>query len=106
MDRISSALVGGHDEMIPEFAGFMRKAGHLLEGEISRRCSPLATGGNKPCTVAGVSLDSPDAETPDHAVRPMIAGNIPDAVLTGMSGNATNDGYYHFLKKIRRSNLA
>jgi len=107
LGRISSALVGGHDEMTPEFAGFMRKAGHLLEGEICSEAAVSALlstreqeGTKALCTVAGVEiLDSPDAETLDHAVRSMIAGNIPDAVMTGMSGNATNDGYYHFLKK-------
>ena len=34
LGKIGTALVGAHDEMTPLFAEFMRKAGHVKEGEI------------------------------------------------------------------------
>ena len=39
LGKINSALVGSHDEMTPVFAGFMRKADHVKQGEI---CSEAA----------------------------------------------------------------
>ena len=99
--RIASALVGSHDEMSPVFAGFVRKAGHVKEGEI---CSEAAvsvlmaeSGDNAFCTLEGVKLfDSPSQDTLKQVLADMTAGGI-DAVMTGMSGNAENDSWYGFL---------
>jgi len=99
--RISSALVGSHDEMSPVFSGFVRKAGHVKEGEI---CSEAAVsvllasdGDNAYCTLEGVKLfDTPSQDTLGKVLADMTAGGI-DAVMTGMSGNAENDSWYGFL---------
>ena len=99
--RIASALVGSHDEMSPVFSGFVRKAGHVKEGEI---CSEAAVsvlmaenGNNAYCTLDGVKLfDSPSQDTFRQVLADMTAGGI-DAVMTGMSGNAENDSWYGFL---------
>lgn len=99
--RIESALVGSHDEMSPVFSGFVRKAGHVKEGEI---CSEAAvsvlmaeSGDNAYCTLEGVKLfDSPSQDTLRQVLADMTAGGI-DAVMTGMSGNAENDSWYGFL---------
>ena len=99
--RIASALVGSHDEMSPVFSGFVRKAGHVKEGEI---CSEAAvsvlmaeSGDNAYCTLEGVKLfDSPSQDTLKQVLADMTAGGI-DAVMTGMSGNSENDSWYGFL---------
>lgn len=99
--RIKSALVGSHDEMSPVFSGFVRKAGHVKEGEI---CSEAAvsvlmaeSGDNAYCTLEGVKLfDSPSQDTLKQVLADMTAGGI-DAVMTGMSGNSENDSWYGFL---------
>ena len=99
--RIESALVGSHDEMSPVFSGFVRKAGHVKEGEI---CSEAAvsvlmaeSGDNAYCTLEGVKLfDSPSQDTLKQVLADMTAGGI-DAVMTGMSGNSENDFWYGFL---------
>ena len=99
--RIKSALVGSHDEMSPVFSGFVRKAGHVKDGEI---CSEAAVsvllaenGDNSYCTLEGVKLmDTPSEDTLKQVLTDMTAGGI-DAVMTGMSGNAENDSWYGFL---------
>ena len=99
--RIKSALVSGHDEMSPVFSGFVRKAGHVKEGEI---CSEAAVsvllaenGDNAYCTLEGVKLlDTPSHDTLSKVLADMTAGGI-DAVMTGMSGNSENDSWYGFL---------
>ena len=99
--RIASALVGSHDEMSPVFSGFVRKAGHVGEGEI---CSEAAVsvllaenGDNVYCTLEGVKLlDTPSEDTISKVLADMTAGGI-DAVMTGKSGNSVNDSWYGFL---------
>ena len=99
--RINSALVGSHDEMSPVFSGFVRKAGHVKDGEI---CSEAAVSvllaeseDNAYCTLEGVKLlDTPPEETLKLVLADMTAGGI-DAVMTGKSGNAENDSWYGFL---------
>jgi len=100
--RIKSALVGGHDEMSPVFSGFVRKAGHVKEGEI---CSEAAVsvllaedGDNAYCTLEGVRLlDAPSEGALSKVLADMTADGI-DAVMTGMSGNGENDSWYGFLE--------
>ena len=99
--RIRSALVGSHDEMSPVFSGFVRKAGHVKEGEICSEAAVsvlLASGGdNAYCTLEGVKLfDTPSQDILSKVLADMTAGGI-DAVMTGMSGNAENDSWYVFL---------
>ena len=99
--RIRSALVGSHDEMSPVFSGFVRKAGHVQEGEI---CSEAAvsvllaeSGNNAYCNLESVKLfDTPSEDTLSKVLADMTAGGI-DAVMTGMSGNKENDSWYGFL---------
>ncbi len=99
--RIKSALVGSHDEMSPVFSGFVRKAGHVKEGEICSEAAVsilLADSGDAAyCSLEGVKLfDTPSQDTLKQVLADMTAGGI-DAVMTGMSGNAENDSWYGFL---------
>lgn len=99
--RIASALVGSHDEMSPVFSGFVRKAGHVKEGEICSEAAVsvlLADNGDAAyCSLEGVKLfDTPSQDTLMQVLADMTAGGI-DAVMTGMSGNAENDSWYGFL---------
>jgi hypothetical protein len=99
--RIASALVGSHDEMSPVFSGFVRKAGHVKEGEICSEAAVsvlLADNGDAAyCSLEGVKLfDRPSQDTLRQVLADMTAGGI-DAVMTGMSGNAENDSWYGFL---------
>ena len=99
--RIRSALVGSHDEMSPVFSGFVRKAGHVKEGEICSEAAVsvlLADSGDAAyCSLEGVKLfDTPSQDTLRQVLADMTAGGI-DAVMTGMSGNAENDSWYGFL---------
>lgn len=107
LGKIGTALVGAHDEMTPLFAEFMRKAGHVKEGEIccEANVSVLLSGkADVPayCTVAGMKLlDSPDPEELKAAVRDVVGcGAAPAAVMSGMSGNAENDNWYSFLDSV------
>lgn len=102
--RIKSALVGSHDEMSPVFSGFVRKAGHVKEGEICSEAAVsvlMADGGDKAyCTLDGVRLlDSPSGMEIKDVIADMTAGGV-DAVMTGMSGNAENDSWYGFLDDV------
>lgn len=99
--RIGSALVGSHDEMSPVFSGFVRKAGHVKDGEICSEAAVsvlLADNGDAAyCSLEGVKLfDTPSQDTLRQVLADMTAGGI-DAVMTGMSGNAENDSWYGFL---------
>ena len=99
--RIRSALVGSHDEMSPVFSGFVRKAGHVKEGEICSEAAVsvlLAEGGdNAYCTLEGVKLfDTPSQDIISKVLADMTNGGI-DAVMTGKSGNSENDSWYRFL---------
>ena len=99
--RIESALVGSHDEMSPVFSGFVRKAGHVKEGEICSEAAVsvlLADSGDAAyCSLEGVKLfDRPSQDTLKQVLADMTAGGI-DAVMTGMSGNSENDSWYGFL---------
>lgn len=102
--RIRSALVGSHDEMSPVFSGFVRKAGHVKEGEICSEAAVsvlLASGGdNAYCTLEGVKLfDTPSQDTISKVLADMTDDGI-DAVMTGMSGNSENDSWYAFLDSL------
>ena len=102
--RIKSALVGSHDEMSPVFSGFVRKAGHVKEGEICSEAAVsvlLAESGDAAyCTLEGVKLlDTPSEDTLKQVLDNMTAGGI-DAVMTGKSGNVENDSWYGFLDAI------
>ena len=101
LGRIKSALVGSHDEMSPVFSGFVRKAGHVKEGEICSEAAVsvlLAENSDAAyCTLDGVKLlDTPSEDTLKTVLSNMTAGGI-DAVMTGRSGNTENDSWYGFL---------
>ena len=106
LGKIGTALVGSHDEMSPVFAGFMRKAGHVREGEICSEAavSVLLSSGSDDavlCTLEGVRLlNRPDDTVLKQAIADMLDGSMPDAVVTGMSGNADNDSQYSMLADI------
>ena len=103
LGKIKTALVGSHDEMTPVFAGFMRKADHVKDGEICSEAAVsvlMGTGQDSPalCTLDGmVMLNRPESDELARAVRSLTDGNAPSAIMTGMSGNAMNDSWYGFL---------
>ena len=96
--------MGSQDEMSPVFSGFVRKAGHVKEGEI---CSEAAVsvllaseGDSAYCTLEGVKLfDTPSENTLSKVLADMTDDGI-DAVMTGMSGNSENDSWYAFLDSL------
>lgn len=108
LGKISTALVGAHDEMSPVFSGFMRKAGHVKAGEICSEAavsvllgSDSVNGAAPYCTLNGIKiLNRPDAETLKGAVSSLMeeagTGKV-DAIMTGLSGNAENDSWYSLL---------
>ena len=106
LGKIKTALVGSHDEMTPVFAGFMRKADHVRDGEICSEAAVsvlMGTAHDTPayCTLDGMSiLNRPDADELADALRSLTDGNAPSAIMTGMSGNAENDSWYGFLGKL------
>ena len=104
LGKINSALVGSHDEMTPVFAGFMRKADHVKQGEICSEAAVsvlLSNQADAPalCTLEGLMLlNEPEPAELADAIRSVTGGNAPSAVMTGMSGNSENDRWYGFLK--------
>ncbi|MBR4811297.1 MAG: beta-ketoacyl synthase chain length factor [Bacteroidaceae bacterium] len=105
LGKINSALVGSHDEMTPVFTGFMRKAGHVKDGEICSEAAVsvlLSNQADAPalCTLEGLMLlNEPEPAELADAIRSVTGGNAPSAVMTGMSGNSENDSWYGFLKE-------
>lgn len=111
LGKIGNALVGAHDEMSPVFSTFMRKAGHVKDGEI---CSEAAvsvllssaqdTSAAPYCTLNGVKiLNMPNRDTLCQAVGALIEQSGVSrisAVITGTSGNAVNDSWYSMLDGI------
>lgn len=108
LGKISNALVGAHDEMSPVFSGFMRKAGHVKQGEICSEAAVsvlLSTGENSAaapyCTLDGIRiLNRPDRNSLESAIDSLIAESgieKVDAIMTGMSGNQENDSWYSLL---------
>ena len=107
LGKIGTALVGAHDEMTPLFAEFMRKAGHVKEGEICSEANVSVLLSDKAdasayCTVAGMKLlDSPEPDELKTAVLDVVGcGAAPAVIMTGMSGNAENDSWYSFLDSV------
>lgn len=104
--KIETALVGGHDEMTPVFESFMRKAEHLLEGEICSESAVSLLLSNAPqspalCTLEGlVIMDRPEPEELAAAIESLTADCQPQAIMTGMSGNRENDKQYDFLDRV------
>ena len=103
LGKIGTALVGGHDEMTPVFSEFMRKAGHVKEGETCSEASvSILLADREPvpawCTVDCVKLlDNQGPDMLADTVRSILGDTAVDAVMTGMSGNAVNDGQYAFI---------
>ncbi|MBO6078421.1 MAG: beta-ketoacyl synthase chain length factor [Bacteroidaceae bacterium] len=106
LGKINSALVGGHDEMTPVFAGFMRKAGHVKDGEICSEAAVSVLLSSQPdapalCTLEGLKLlNEPEPAELADAIRSITGGNVPSAIMTGMSGNSENDSWYGFLRDL------
>ena len=109
LEKIQTALVGGHDEMTPVFYEILRKGG--IFGQGVEVCGEAATsvvlgrgtvaGSGQPlCRLAGMRiLSHSDAETLNVALQGLLAraGRTTDdidAVLCGVSGNPTSDALY------------
>ena len=106
LGKIKTALVGSHDEMTPVFAGFMRKADHVKEGEICSEAAVSVLMGKEQdipayCTLDGMAiLNSPDEDELAHVLRLVTDGCMPSAIMTGISGNVENDSWYSFLGRL------
>ena len=116
LKKIDTALVGGHDEMTPDFFGILRKGnifgqGGEICGEaatavvLERKSSASATAtefnsNNALCRLSAMKiLYRPDAETLQDALQALLrqAGKRMDdidAVLSGISGNPQSDTLY------------
>ena len=92
--------------MTSVFAGFMRKAGHVPDGEVCSEAAVsvlLSAKDDAPawCTLDGLRiLHRPDVATLEQAVRDVLDGTVPDAVMTGMSGSDENDSQYGFVAQV------
>ncbi|MCQ2065423.1 MAG: beta-ketoacyl synthase chain length factor [Bacteroidaceae bacterium] len=100
LGRIGNALVGAHDEMSPVFSTFMRKAGHVKDGETCSEAAVsvlLEAGGERPamCTLEDLKIVN---RPTSGELEEIMSGYDPDAVMTGRSGNAENDSWYSFLR--------
>lgn len=113
LKEINTALVGGDDEMTPDFFKILRKGG--IFGQGSEVCGETAVAvalgrgegadnglenGNSLCRLAGLKiLFRPDMETLSAALHTMLEqadcsiGDI-DAVFCGISGNRPSDEIY------------
>ena len=110
LDKISTALVGGYDEMVDNYFDLLRKTGYVgVPGMVP--CSEttmsmmLNTDGAQDhlCELAGISiLHSPDADRLMSQVEKLLReANLSwadiSAVMTGVNGNAENDKPYQEL---------
>ena len=92
--------------MTPVFAGFMRKADHVKQGEICSEAAVSVLLSNQTdapalCSLEGLMLlNEPEPAELADAIRSVTGGNAPSAVMTGMSGNSENDSWYGFLKDL------
>ena len=88
MGKISSALVGAHDEMSGVFSEFMRKAKHVREGEICSEAAVsvlLGTDESQPayCTFEGLKLlNRPSGQELCDAIHSLTEGCKLCAVMT------------------------
>lgn len=105
LGMISSALVGGHDEMTPSYFNLLQKIGFVgqnkeLCGEtaISVMLSDKAEDGL--CAISGLKMAyKPSTERLKNILSEILSNagidlNQVDAVMTGISGNEVNDSYY------------
>jgi 3-oxoacyl-[acyl-carrier-protein] synthase II len=103
LGMISSALVGGHDEMTPKYHSMLCKSGYFKEGMNPGICS-LSTlittdkGDHSLGRIAAFNmLYHPSDESLRNCVKNMLseAGvDSFDAVVTGISGDEENDKVY------------
>ncbi len=110
LERIHSALIGGHDEMSTVFHSFMRKAGFLSDRDI---CSEAAvsvllsdeSSEKTLCTLGGVWIKNrPTSDEICVQIRKMLEENglNPEnvgVVMTGMNGSEA-DADYAFLDEV------
>lgn len=111
--RIATALVGGHDEMTPDWFEIMRHAGWWKEGEVTpetlrRADTPGSLSGETAVSmvlssapggamaeVRGVEIVSrPTAQRLAEAARRACGGAVPDIIMTGRNGDAADRRVY------------
>lgn len=107
LGKITTALVGGHDEMMDSYFDMLRKAGYVgLEGMVP--CGEVAVSmmvstndsADRLCEIAGMCIfNSQSADDIKVRIESMLseasmtAADI-SAVMTGVNGNAANDSFY------------
>ena len=108
LGKISTALVGGHDEMTEQFFGLLQKVGFVgVEGMVP--CGEVAMSMmlnthddvDHLCELAGLRISfRPSPEKLQQQLDDMLAEagmTLADlsAVMTGVNGHPENDGLYH-----------
>lgn len=108
LGKISTALVGGHDEMTEQFYGLLQKVGFVgVEGMVP--CGEVAMSMmlnthddvDHLCELAGLRISfRPSPEKLQQQFNELLAEagmTLADlsAVMTGVNGHPENDGLYH-----------
>ena len=105
LEKIHSALVGGHDEMTPAFFDILKKGkifgqGRSICGEAAVSMVLSDESENAWCAISGFKmLYEPSMETLKTALEKMLSDagkqlSDIDAVVTGISGNPESDALY------------
>ena len=107
LGKISTALVGGHDEIVESYYSLMKKVGYVgVEGMVP--CGEVAMSMmlntsetvDRLCELAGIRISfRPTKEVFQHQLDAMLAEagmKVDDisAVMTGVNGNPVNDQRY------------
>ena len=110
LNMISTALVGGHDEMVDSYFRLLQKTGYVgVEGMVP--CGEVAVSmmlntnnlSDYLCELAGIhichcpSLDDMKFRISQILLEAGMAWDDISAVMTGVNGNAVNDHYYECL---------
>lgn len=106
LNKISTALVGSHDEMTPSYFKLLEKAGYVggdmdgVCGEVSMAAMLNTSPDNAMCALHSMRmLYKPSVEKLQTIIGKMLAeanlniGDI-DGVITGVSGHKENDAVY------------
>ncbi len=113
LGKISTALVGGHDEMVESYYELLKKTGYVGQegmvpcGEVSMSMM-LNTDSSQDCLceLAGIrishrpSMEQLKLQTAQLLQEAGLTLGDVSAVMTGVNGNVRNDACYHALTDI------
>ena len=117
LNSVTSALVGGHDEMTPSYFQLLKKIGFVGQGK--EICGEVAVSvllsektDDAWCLFSGIKLMyRPDLARLKESIERLLASaglQMQDigAIMTGISGNEINDAYYkEYLGRLFNENV-